>query len=111
MPAVTAARSSCASRTPTSSARPRTWSPAFSTACGGSGSTWDEGPDIGGPHAPYFQSERLDRYRDAAARGSSQTGTRYYCYCSPERLREERERAEARGEAWQYDRACLRASA
>jgi glutamyl-tRNA synthetase len=30
------------------------------------GIDWDEGPQIGGPHAPYFQSERLDRYRDAA---------------------------------------------
>jgi glutamyl-tRNA synthetase len=32
------------------------------------GLTWDEGPDIGGPHAPYFQSGRLDRYRAAAQR-------------------------------------------
>ena len=31
------------------------------------GIDWDEGPEIGGPHAPYFQSERLDRYRAAAA--------------------------------------------
>ena len=30
------------------------------------GIDWDEGPEIGGPHAPYFQSERLDRYRSAA---------------------------------------------
>jgi glutamyl-tRNA synthetase len=30
------------------------------------GIDWDEGPEIGGPHAPYFQSERLERYRDAA---------------------------------------------
>src|SRR5262245_13946384 len=30
------------------------------------GMDWDEGPEIGGPHAPYFQSERLDRYRAAA---------------------------------------------
>src|SRR5688572_1155849 len=30
------------------------------------GIDWDEGPEIGGPHAPYFQSERLDRYRAAA---------------------------------------------
>jgi glutamyl-tRNA synthetase len=30
------------------------------------GIDWDEGPDVGGPHAPYFQSERLDRYRAAA---------------------------------------------
>ena len=31
------------------------------------GLDWDEGPDIGGPHAPYFQSERLEKYRTAAA--------------------------------------------
>ena len=30
------------------------------------GMDWDEGPDVGGPHAPYFQSQRLDRYRAAA---------------------------------------------
>jgi glutamyl-tRNA synthetase len=74
------------------------------------GLTWDEGPSIGGPHAPYFQSERLDRYRAAADR-LSKDGQTYYCYCTPERLRDERERAEARGEAWQYDRACLSLSA
>ncbi|NOT26752.1 MAG: glutamate--tRNA ligase, partial [Acidobacteria bacterium] len=70
------------------------------------GLNWDEGPEVGGPHAPYFQSERLDRYRDAASRLVEQ-GLAYYCYCTPERLRDERERAEARGEAWQYDRTCL----
>ena len=68
--------------------------------------TWDEGPDVGGPHAPYFQSERLDSYQTAADRLLSE-GHAYYCYCTPERLRDERERAEARGEAWQYDRTCL----
>lgn len=30
------------------------------------GITWDEGPDVGGPHEPYRQSERLDRYQKAA---------------------------------------------
>ena len=70
------------------------------------GLTWDEGPEVSGPHAPYFQSERLDRYRVAAARLVAE-GHAYFCYCSPERLAEERERAEARGEAWQYDRVCL----
>jgi glutamyl-tRNA synthetase len=86
------------------------------------GLEWDEGPldsardsplDSargkpvgGGPHAPYFQSGRLDRYRAAAARLVAEDHA-YYCYCTPERLREERERAEQRGEAWQYDRACL----
>jgi glutamyl-tRNA synthetase len=32
------------------------------------GLDWDEGPEVGGPHAPYFQSQRLDRYRTAAER-------------------------------------------
>src|SRR5207248_5365606 len=67
---------------------------------------WDEGPGIGGPHAPYFQSQRYDRHRAAAASLVGK-GLAYYCYCSADRLREERERAEARGEAWQYDRRCL----
>jgi len=70
------------------------------------GLSWDEGPDAGGPHAPYFQSARLDRHRSAADQ-LLRDGHAYYCYCAPERLREERERAEAGGKAWQYDRACL----
>jgi glutamyl-tRNA synthetase len=70
------------------------------------GLDWDEGPGRGGPHAPYFQSERYDRHRAAAA-SLVAAGHAYYCYCSGERLRQERERAEARGEAWQYDRRCL----
>ena len=71
------------------------------------GLDWDEGPEVDGPHAPYFQSQRLDRYRDAVAR-LLQSRRAYRCYCAPERLRDERERAEQRGEAWQYDRTCLR---
>jgi glutamyl-tRNA synthetase len=74
------------------------------------GLTWDEGPEVGGAHAPYFQSERLDRYQAAADRLLNERHA-YYCYCTPERLRDERERAEARGEAWQYDRTCLELSA
>jgi glutamyl-tRNA synthetase len=70
------------------------------------GLEWDEGPDVGGPHAPYFQSARLDRYRAIAERLAAD-GNAYYCYCSPERLRQEREQAEARGSAWMYDRRCL----
>jgi glutamyl-tRNA synthetase len=73
------------------------------------GLNWDEGPGIGGPHAPYFQSQRYDRHRTAAA-ALVADGRAYYCYCSAERLRQERERAEARGEAWQYDRHCLNLS-
>jgi glutamyl-tRNA synthetase len=70
------------------------------------GLDWDEGPDAGGPYAPYSQSERLDRYRAAAAR-LVQDGHAYFCYCLPQRLQAEREKAEQRGEAWKYDRACL----
>lgn len=70
------------------------------------GLDWDEGPEAGGPHGPYVQSARLDRYRQAAARLVAD-GHAYACYCSPERLRQERDAAESRGEAWQYDRACL----
>jgi len=69
------------------------------------GLDWDEGPDKGGPHAPYFQSGRLDRYRAMAERLVGE-GHAYYCYCTPERLKAERDAAEARGEAWTYDRAC-----
>jgi glutamyl-tRNA synthetase len=74
------------------------------------GLDWDEGPIVGGPYAPYFQSGRVDRHRAAAAR-LHETGHAYYCYCSADRLRAERELAEAGGHAWQYDRRCLRLSA
>ena len=70
------------------------------------GLDWDEGPGVGGPQAPYFQSQRYDRHRAAAA-SLVAAGRAYYCYCSADRLREERERAEARGEAWKYDRRCV----
>ena len=73
------------------------------------GVDWDEGPEMGGPHAPYFQSQRLELYLAAVTR-LLESGRAYRCYCPPERLRDERERAEQRGEAWQYDRACLKLS-
>src|SRR5262245_42605127 len=74
------------------------------------GLDWDEGPEIGGPYAPYFQSQRYDRHRATAASLVAQ-GRAYYCYCSAERLKQERERAEALGEAWQYDGYCLHLTA
>src|SRR5450756_389888 len=55
---------------------------------------WDEGPEMGGPYAPYFQSERLPIYQEHAQRLIAQ-GDAYYCFCSPERLtamREEQQR-------------------
>jgi len=69
------------------------------------GLDWDEGPGVGGPHAPYFQSQRLDRHRAMAAR-LVEEGHAYYCYCAPERLQAMRKEAEGQGTAWTYDRAC-----
>lgn len=69
------------------------------------GLTWDEGPGVGGPHAPYFQTERLDKYRASAARLVA-SGHAYYCYCKPEDLAAKRDAAQADGSAWSYDRTC-----
>jgi glutamyl-tRNA synthetase len=69
------------------------------------GLDWDEGPEVGGPHAPYFQTGRLQQYRDAAAR-LVESGHAYYCYCRPEDLRARREAAQAAGQPWTYDRIC-----
>ncbi len=71
------------------------------------GLTWDEGPLIGGPHAPYFQSERNDRYTAMANRLVAQEHA-YYCYCSPADLKTRREAAEAAGGAFTYDRTCTK---
>lgn len=69
------------------------------------GLTWDEGPGVGGPHGPYFQTERLDKYHAAANRLVA-SGHAYYCYCNPAELKLKREAAEAAGSAWAYDRVC-----
>ena len=69
------------------------------------GLNWDEGPEIDGPYAPYFQSSRLDRYQ-VVAEHLVKEGLAYYCYCSLDHLRNEREAAEAKGTIWKYDRAC-----
>src|SRR5690349_4266162 len=69
------------------------------------GLDWDEGPDMGGPHAPYFQSQRLELYRSRAD-ALVHSGHAYYCYCSPDLLQQKRQAAEAAGGAWIYDRAC-----
>src|SRR5512135_3312639 len=69
------------------------------------GLDWDEGPEVGGAHGPYFQSERLDRYRAAAARLVA-SGKAYYCYCNPDDIKAKREAAEQAGQTWSYDRTC-----
>ncbi len=74
------------------------------------GLTWDEGPDAGGTHGPYFQSQRFGRHREVAAQLVA-SGHAYRCYCTTERLQGERQVAEATGAAWMYDRTCLRLDA
>jgi glutamyl-tRNA synthetase len=71
------------------------------------GLDWDEGPETGGPHAPYFQSERLPRYR-AAAEQLVTAGHAYYCFCDPDELKARREAAQDAGGTWTYDRRCFR---
>jgi glutamyl-tRNA synthetase len=74
------------------------------------GLEWDEGPDVGGPHAPYRQSERMGLYRDFGQRLLS-AGVAYRCFCSRERLEALRVEQEARKETPRYDGLCRAVSA
>ena len=69
------------------------------------GMTWDEGPEVGGPHAPYRQSERMDFYRDVASR-LVEAGFAYRCYCTPEELEAQRETQKAEGRTPGYSGRC-----
>jgi nondiscriminating glutamyl-tRNA synthetase len=69
------------------------------------GLDWDEGPETGGPHAPYRQSERLDLYR-AAADDLIARGLAYPCFCTDADLERKREAATAAGRATHYDGTC-----
>ena len=57
----------------------------------------DEGPDVGGPCGPYVQSQRKNMYLPYA-KELVEKGGAYYCFCTKERLDEERAKAEAKGE-------------
>jgi glutamyl-tRNA synthetase len=69
------------------------------------GLDWDEGPDVGGDYGPYYQSQRVELYREAAERLVAQ-GDAYYCYCSSERLEEMRKEQAQRKQSLGYDRHC-----
>jgi glutamyl-tRNA synthetase len=69
------------------------------------GLDWDEGPDKGGPYAPYRQSERLDTYRPHVETLLAD-GHAYHCWCTPERLQEMREDQQKRKVPTGYDRLC-----
>ena len=70
------------------------------------GLDWDEGPDKGGPVGPYRQSERLDIYKEHAARLIAE-GKAYRCYCTAEELDTERKQAQAEKRPYKYSRRCL----
>ena len=66
---------------------------------------WDEGPDVGGPYAPYRQSERLDTYRPYVERLLAESKA-YHCWCSTERLAQMREVQQKTKQPTGYDRLC-----
>ncbi len=72
------------------------------------GLDWDEGPDKGGPHAPYRQSERVAAgiYQQYAEQ-LIQQGNAFRCFCTNERLDEMRNGQMQRGESAKYDGLCM----
>jgi glutamyl-tRNA synthetase len=74
------------------------------------GTQWDEGPDVGGPHAPYRQSERTEIYRKQIET-LLQKGRAYRCFCTADRLEEVRKSQLAQKLNPGYDRHCRSLSA
>lgn len=69
------------------------------------GMKWDEGPDVGGPHSPYYQSKRSEVYRKYAEE-LVEKGAAFYCFCSPEELKQVREMQQKRHEQPHYSGKC-----
>jgi glutamyl-tRNA synthetase len=69
------------------------------------GLDWDEGPGVGGPDGPYFQTERLDIYKGHAER-LVREGKAYACYCTREELDVLRKQAEAQKRQFRYPGTC-----
>jgi len=67
------------------------------------GIQWDEGPEVGGPHGPYLQSQRLDIY-NLYAKKLIESGLAYYCFDTAEELDAMRKEAEAKKSALVYRR-------
>jgi glutamyl-tRNA synthetase len=70
------------------------------------GLSWDEGPDVGGPHGPYRQSERSDIYR-AHCEQLLADGNAFKCYCTSETLTQMRRHQMAAKQPPKYDGTCL----
>ena len=66
---------------------------------------WDEGPEVGGPHEPYRQSQRMDIYRSVADKLRA-AGFTYDCYCTPDELEQGRERARQEKRPPGYEGTC-----
>ena len=73
------------------------------------GLDWDEGPDIGGAHGPYRQSERLHLYQSYATELLSADAA-YYCFCSMTQLDADRQEALSEGRPARYAGTCRRLS-
>ena len=71
------------------------------------GLNWDEGPDVGGPHGPYRQSERMHIYKDYALELINK-GHAFYCFATSEELDQMRAEQMARGETPKYDGRSLK---
>jgi glutamyl-tRNA synthetase len=71
------------------------------------GLEWDEGPDVGGPHAPYHQSQRKEIYLEYA-RKLIESGHAYFCFCTPERLEKVRQEQQKMKIPPRYDGTCRR---
>ena len=67
------------------------------------GIDWDEGPEVGGPHAPYFQSQRADRHRQAVSR-LLEVGAAYRDFAHPAEIQAERTAAEREQRSFCYSR-------
>ncbi|MDP6445445.1 MAG: glutamate--tRNA ligase [Pirellulaceae bacterium] len=67
------------------------------------GLDWDEGPDVDGPYAPYYQSQRADRHAEVVAQ-LLESGAAYRDYTRPEEMKQWRDAAEKEKRSFVYDR-------
>ena len=69
------------------------------------GLDWDEGPEVGGPSEPYYQSQRTEIYQKYLKQLLDE-GKAYYCFCTPEELEAQREIQRQRKQPFRYPRTC-----
>ena len=70
------------------------------------GLNWDEGPEVGGPNGPYFQSQRLGRYQ-AAVETLLASGAAYLDFATADELAQQKSEAESNGKSFLYNRAWM----